>query len=101
MLNHKCECIFDHEGFLYVCNFKTMTMWIIYEEDEADPITTLEIARDSQGAWSYRISGSDADFTQDSDRDMVAKLEKYYERYLNIVIVGKDARLQRNSPSEN
>lgn len=92
MKNKKQECIFDHEGFLYVCNFATMTMWVIQEEDDEDPVTTLDIQRDDRGNWLYRMQDSEAEFQIDPDRELVAKVEKFYERFLNTIIVGQNAK---------
>lgn len=102
MINKKRECIFDHEGFLYVCNFETMTMWVIQEEDDEDPVTTLEITRDDHGQWFYRMKDSEAPYQRDPDTDLVRKLERRYEQFLNTMIIGsrRDGGNQANLPSK-
>lgn len=92
MKNDKRACIFEHEGFMYVCNFELMTVWIVTEEDEANPVTTLEYKRMAPGVWSYRPEGSDGLYQVDNDQDLADKIDVHYEQYLNRIIVGKNVR---------
>lgn len=91
MRNDKRACIFEHEGFTYVCNFETMNLWTITEEDTDGPVTTLEITHCSPGVWAYRHEGSN-DFYYENDKAFSEKLDAHYQQYLNRLIVGQDGR---------
>lgn len=92
MRNNKRACIFEHEGFIYTCDFELMMVWIVTEEDEANPVTTLEYKRIERGVWAYRSEGIDGPYQVDNDQELAAKIDLHYEQYLNRLIVGKDRR---------
>lgn len=92
MRNDKRACIFEHEGFTYVANFELMTFWIITEEDETSPVTTLEFQKHNSSVWAYRTEGSDGPYQVDNDLALAEKFNFYYNQYLNRIIVGKDGR---------
>lgn len=100
MRNAKSACILEHNDFTYVANFDSMILWVITEEDEDDPVTTLEIARFDHKRWGYRPYKSESEFTEDSDVELVEKLERHYEQYLNQMIVGRYGRLPANQASQ-
>ena len=101
MINRKHACIFEHYGFIYVCDFDSMIVWVVFEEDDADPVTTLKLKRVSYKDWRYKKYDDcedrelDDHFQYESDEAFVAKVEKNYELFINRLITEKCAR--RNS----
>lgn len=92
MSHDRSACIFEHDGFTYVCNFKDMVFWIMHEDDDVEPISYLELHRLKAGHWAYRPAGSDSLFQQDNDNELIKLLEKNYERYIASIIVGEMVR---------
>jgi len=92
----KANCIFSYNDFIYVVNFETMTMWVCFDEDEEDPISTVEIKRVSTNRWDYRTINADMEFLVDTDREFQTTLEDKYSIYLNQLIMEKNARSSQN-----
>lgn len=97
MRNESKNCIFEHAGFIYVLNFNKMMCWVVNDEDQEDPIATLQVEHRGPHDWWYRVSGAprDAAFTKDLDQDWCAKAESGYARFINKIIVGNRQRARK------
>lgn len=98
MKNSRKRCIFEHQDFIYVINFRQMITWVINDTDDDSPISTLQIDRLETNKWRFRTFGAiEMPFMTDTDVEFMMKLENNYQLYLSELIAGNNARLQRNN----
>lgn len=85
-------CIFEHNSYIYLCDFKNMLCWMLLasskeiEPNDFDGITCLNIKRVKENDWLFRHNGSIGEYAKDMDDEWVRKLEHYYGLYLADVV---------------
>lgn len=89
--------IFSHFDFLYILDFNNMLCWSIGGDEPIaadDPVTALDIVRESSSTWSYRLANTTAPFQKDSDTDWTFKVESCYRSYLKTLLTLEAAENQ-------
>ena len=80
--------IFDHCECIYVVDFASKLCWVISPEDKDEPISALDIQRNTDG-WGYKASGLtvDAPFLSNLDDEWSMKMNCRYEDYISNLII--------------